>query len=137
MDREKNAPADPVADAADAQFKQQIDEMIRKVREVRREETVKKACERLNAILAVDRKAVSDLIELRVFCNQKVGDTDCPAVPFDDGSGNLQIGLLGVIQALIPSEYRIVAQCGDDGLVSGFTYRKLVDGKFVPCAPAV
>lgn len=134
MDREKTIPAAP--NPQEDYLKGQIEAMKKKIEEKQKEDAVRLACDRLNAVLAHDRKAVSDLIELRVFCDKAVADTTCPAVPFDDGSGNLQIGVLGVIQALIPAEYRIVAQCGDDGLVSGFAYRKLVDGRFVPAAPS-
>lgn len=125
---DKNIPFDTTATARNEQFMEQLGVMQKKLKEKRNEEAAKLACDKLNAVLAHDQAAVSALIEMRVFCDPKVGDTTCPAVPLDDGSGNLSLGVLGLIQAIIPAEYRIVANCGDDGVVSEFVYRKCAPG---------
>jgi hypothetical protein len=79
----------------------------------------------MQGILLADPKAMHALIETRVPCVAAVESEDCPAIPFDDGTGNLQLGLLGVINGLMPRDYRIVAVYDDGGTLTDFKVEKV------------
>lgn len=90
-------------------------------------------CARLNAVLAADPDAVTQIVEMRVFCDAKV-EAESPAVPHVDASGDagerriLSLGALGLINALVTPDWRIAAYYDKPGgRVTKFAYRKVED----------
>lgn len=66
--------------------------------------------ERLNAMVKADPQAMHALVEHRVPCDEKIV-TDSPAVPTQGSL--LSLGMLGVINGLMPEGYKIVARFDD------------------------
>lgn len=83
-----------------------------------------KMCE----ILRADPDALNALIETRVPCVKEI-ETRSPAVPFINAKGELMLGVLGVIQALMPPGWRLVAICEDGN------DQKLIDFSIRPVDP--
>lgn len=82
--------------------------------------TAQQIVDNLNAIVVVDRETVHSLVETRFFCSKKVEADDCPAVPYVDERGNLMLGMLGVINGLLPPASRVVAVFDDAQQLVGF-----------------
>lgn len=77
----------------------------------------------LRAVLAADPVALTSLVEMRTPCGTGV-EADSPAVPYSAG-GQLYLGLLGVMAALVTDGgYRIVAHYAD-GLIQDFSFKKV------------
>jgi hypothetical protein len=82
---------------------------------------------RLSEILNADPEALSKLVELRVPCKPAV-ETETAAVPHATSNGELHLGLLGVINAIISPFGRVIvanyAQDGDE-VIGWFSHREL------------
>jgi hypothetical protein len=87
-------------------------------------DAAREVVDRLNRVLAADPETMTSLLETRFFCSKTVESPDCPAVPYLDERGNLQLGLLGVINGLLPEELRVVAHYDDNGRCTQFTLRQ-------------
>lgn len=109
--------------------------MFEKLGEAEQKNVARTMLARMQAILAVDAETLQSLIETRYFCTRAVEGPDCPAVPSVDDKGNLQLGLLGVVNGLMPVGWRIVA-CYQEGLLVAFTLGK-VEGEVVVQEPKV
>ncbi len=75
----------------------------------------------LRGLLSTDSECLGQLIEYRVPCSDSIRGHPT-AVPTGTDTG-LEMGLLGVINALMPTDYVIVA-CFSDGALTGFECRK-------------
>ena len=107
------------------QMLRQIQMMKAKVEAGQRKAAAERIVERLNAVLKADPATVTALAEFRMFCNKRVKADDCPAVPTEDKYGNLQLGMLGVIQALMPDGWRVVAHYSEANEIVNFTCREV------------
>lgn len=76
----------------------------------------------MNDLLGRDPKAVSALVETRVYCNEAVADH--PTVQVGTDKGKPTVGLLGILNGLCGTMADgtgyIAAEIGDDGRVSRF-----------------
>lgn len=80
-------------------------------------------CTVLRDVLAADPKAVTAILETRHSCRPEV-ESASPAVPSRDEAGNLVLGALGLINALVTPDWRIVAHYDEAGMVFDFTFRR-------------
>ncbi len=82
---------------------------------------------KMKTILAAAPEALHQLCETRVPCPAAVEATGCPAVPFGNADGTLSLGMLGVINGLMPPGWRLAGQYGEgpDGKLQDFWLLKL------------
>lgn len=77
------------------------------------EEQARSIAAKMCEIMRADSAALNALIELRVPCNEAI-ETNSPAMPFIAKNGTRLLGLLGILQAIMPPGWRLVAVCEDD-----------------------
>jgi len=78
----------------------------------------------LNEMLALDPEATRNLVFNRVPCNDALADHPTIQVRARE-DGSCEVGLLGVLNALIEPEYRIAVTIEDDqSKVHGFEVRE-------------
>lgn len=82
--------------------------------------TVDNAILFLNSLLALDRNAVQQLVDMRVTCNSDLADH--PTVQCGEGPyGTPVVGLLGVLNGFLSGETGFVAAIyADDGTLTHF-----------------
>jgi hypothetical protein len=76
----------------------------------------------LNELLSLDPKAISELVELRAYCNNDLADHNTCQVLEDPLSHNMMVGLLGVINAISGKidGKKIAAEIDEEGNVHKF-----------------
>jgi len=76
----------------------------------------------LNEVLELDKNAIFNLIEQRVFCNEDLGNH--PTIMVTQENDKLFVGLLGIINGVVAWEDKVVvAQYSEDGELLRFVIK--------------